>query len=95
VRRRCRRIIAVDAGADPHRDFGDLGGAIHKCRVDFGVDIEINTEKLSIDADGRSESAFAMGRINYPEKFSPPRSMSLTGRRGEALASTKGAFSTR
>lgn len=79
VRRRCRRIIAVDAGADPHRDFGDLGGAIHKCRVDFGVDIEINTEKLSIDADGRSESAFAMGRINYPEKEKPSHLSAFEG----------------
>jgi hypothetical protein len=62
VRRRCRRIICVDAGADPHRAFGDLGNAVQKCRVDFGVEIEIDTYPLSIDViDGRSESAFSIG----------------------------------
>ena len=40
---------------------------LQKCRVDFGVDIEINTCPLSIDAiDGRSENVFAIGTINYP-----------------------------
>jgi hypothetical protein len=68
VRRRCRRIICVDAGADPRRAFGDLGNAVQKCRVDFGVEIEIDTYPLSIDAiDGRSESAFSIGTIDYPD----------------------------
>jgi len=74
VRRRCRRIICVDAGADPQRTFGDLGNAIQKCRVDFGVDIEIDTHPLSIDLiDGRSKDAFSIGIINYPvTEDSPP-----------------------
>jgi hypothetical protein len=67
VRRRCRRIICVDAGADPQGDFEDLGNAVQKCRVDFGVDIKIDTQPLSIDAtDGRSQNAFAIGTIDYP-----------------------------
>ncbi len=74
VRRQCRRIICVDAGADPQRSFGDLGNAIQKCRVDFGVDIIIDTQPLSIDAsDGRSENAFSIGTIDYPvTRHSPP-----------------------
>jgi hypothetical protein len=73
VRRRCRWIISVDAGADPHREFSDLGKAIQQCRVDFAVDIEIDTAKLAIvPDDGRSESAFSIGRINYPETQDSP-----------------------
>src|SRR5690606_2993900 len=42
VRRRCRFILCVDAAADPARAFGDLGNAVHKCRVDFGAEIDID-----------------------------------------------------
>lgn len=68
VKRRCRRIICVDAGADPQRNFGDLGNAIQKCRVDFGVDISIDTQPLLVDVNGRSNRAFSIGTINYPEQ---------------------------
>jgi Patatin-like phospholipase len=76
VRRRCRLVICVDAGADPKRSFGDLGNAIQKCRVDFGVNIAIDTQPLSIDAsDGRSENAYSVGTIDYPatRHFTPFR----------------------
>ena len=67
VRRRCGRIICVDAGADPRRTFADLGNAVQKCRVDFGVDVKVNTEPLRIGAtDGRSESGYAIGTVVYP-----------------------------
>ena len=46
VRRRCRFIIACDAGQDGAVTFGDLGNAIEKCRSDFGVDIEIDVSKI-------------------------------------------------
>jgi hypothetical protein len=41
VRRRVKYIIACDADADPAYGFGDLSNAIEKCRVDFGVQIEM------------------------------------------------------
>ena len=67
VRRRLRTIICVDAGADPERSFGDLGNAIHKCRVDFGVEIDIDLVPLRPRRPGGLPLAgFAIGRIMYP-----------------------------
>ncbi|HWN40072.1 MAG TPA: hypothetical protein VNP02_16335, partial [Gammaproteobacteria bacterium] len=40
VRRRCRYIIACDAGADERYGFEDLANAIRKCRTDLGVEID-------------------------------------------------------
>jgi hypothetical protein len=39
LRRRCRTIVVIDAGADPDFNFEDLGNAIRKARIDFGVEI--------------------------------------------------------
>ncbi len=46
VKRRCRFIVACDAGADPNYAFDDLGNAIRKCREDIGVEIEVDTAPL-------------------------------------------------
>ncbi len=67
VRRRCRFIVSVDAGADPGRGFADLGNAVQKCRVDFGVDIQIDVSALRPQADGRSLRSCAVGSIDYPD----------------------------
>jgi hypothetical protein len=40
VVRRCRFIVVVDAGADPHYTKEDLGNAVRKIRIDLGVPIE-------------------------------------------------------
>lgn len=40
VRRACRYIVVVDGSADPDRTFDDLGNALRKIRVDFGIPIE-------------------------------------------------------
>ena len=67
VRRRLRKIVCVDAGADPEHSFGDLGNAIHKCRVDFGVEIDIDLVPLRPRRPGLLPVAgFAIGRILYP-----------------------------
>ncbi len=42
VLRRCRFILVSDAGQDPACSFEDLGNAIRKVRVDFGVPIEFD-----------------------------------------------------
>jgi hypothetical protein len=39
VRRRCRFIIAVDAGCDPEFHFEDLGNAVRKIFIDLGIRI--------------------------------------------------------
>jgi hypothetical protein len=40
VRRRCRFIVIGDAGCDPTYAYEDLGNAIRKIRIDFGVSID-------------------------------------------------------
>ena len=67
VRRCCRFILSVDAGADPERGFADLGNAVQKCRVDFGVDIHVDVSALRPQADGRSLRSCAVGSIDYPD----------------------------
>jgi len=72
VRRRCTRILCVDAGADPERTFSDLGNAVQKCRVDFGVDIKVDIRPLQVDENGMSEKAFQVGTIEYPRTPDEP-----------------------
>ena len=66
VRRRCRYIIVSDSEADPTLGFEGLGGAIRKCRADFGVEITINPEPIRLHS-GRSRSHCVVGAITYPE----------------------------
>jgi len=71
VRRRCRFIIACDAGEDHGLKFGDIGNAIEKCRSDFGVDIELDLERLRPQKDtGKSNWHCAIGTIHY-ERVDP------------------------
>ncbi|UZW60644.1 hypothetical protein [Lysobacter enzymogenes] len=67
VRRRCRFILAVDATADPERRFSDLANAVHKCRVDFGAEIDIDTNLMNAlcPTTGHSRRCAALGKITY------------------------------
>ena len=67
VRRRCKIIVVVDAGADELRGFDDLGRAIRQCRIDFGVDISINLNSLRSPADTKRlpELGYVSGTIDY------------------------------
>jgi hypothetical protein len=65
VRRRCRVIIACDAGADRSYTCDDLASAIEKCRVDFATQIAIEVGPL---APAASEQTFVKGTISYPDK---------------------------
>lgn len=66
VRRRCRYIVACDAGEDPDMEFGDLANAIEKCRTDFGIPISIDVEQMKKDKEsGNSGSHYAIGTIEY------------------------------
>ena len=42
VRRRCRFIVAVDAGCDPDFTFEDLGNAVRKIYIDLGIRIRFD-----------------------------------------------------
>ena len=46
VLRRCKRIIVVDAGADPKCEFEDLGNALRKIEIDLGIPIEFRDHKI-------------------------------------------------
>jgi hypothetical protein len=66
VRRRCRYIIACDAGCDPKYGFEDLGNAIRKCQIDLGIGIEIDPRGIRPDGQsGNSGAHCAVGRIHY------------------------------
>jgi hypothetical protein len=42
VRRRCRFILAVDAGCDPDFEFTDLGNALRKIYIDLGIRVRFD-----------------------------------------------------
>lgn len=66
VRRRCRYIIAVDAGADPNYEFEDLGNLVRKCRVDLGIEIEIDASSIRRNPDTKeAQWHCAVGSIRY------------------------------
>ena len=68
VRRRCRYIVACDAGEDPSLAFWDLGSLVRKCREDLGVRIEIDIAPLiKQDPTGHSRWHCAIGKIRYDD----------------------------
>ena len=63
VLRRCRFILAVDAGQDFNYVFEDLGNAIRKIRIDLGIPIDIK-----VVSPRKAEGAIprcAFGTIGY------------------------------
>ncbi len=72
VKRRCRFILASDAGEDKNLAFNDLASAIRKCRSDMGIEIKIKTDKFfSAPASQFSQWHCAIGEILY--RNSDPR----------------------
>jgi hypothetical protein len=67
VRRRCRYIIVGDAEQDGDLTFESLGGAIRKCRADFGVEIDIDPDPIRLNGRGFSDAHCVVGSITYPE----------------------------
>ena len=74
VLRRCHYIVVSDAGEDPECSFADLGEAIRKIRIDFGISIEFEPMTIyprsQIDAlksAGQKGYNCAIGRIRYSE----------------------------
>ncbi|MCL5422848.1 MAG: patatin-like phospholipase family protein [Nitrospirae bacterium] len=60
VRRRCRLIIVSDASCDHEMKFDDLGNAIRKIRIDFGIPVEIDLSPLK-----EKNKRCALGTIHY------------------------------
>ena len=71
VLRRCRRIIVSDAGSDQKFVFEDLGNAIRKVYIDFGIRIRIDRMGLfprPLDkAKDENPKYCATGRIFYSD----------------------------
>lgn len=66
VRRRCRLIVVIDAGADGQFDFEDLGNAIRKCGTDLHVEIEIGVGRIDrLKPAEFSQSHCVTGTIRY------------------------------
>jgi hypothetical protein len=66
VLRRCRYLLVSDAGQDPDAGFSDLGNAIRKIRIDFGIPIEF-TARILISPRKETESSLycALARVYY------------------------------
>jgi hypothetical protein len=68
VLRRCHTILVSDGGSDPAGAFEDLGNAIRKIRVDFGIPIEFQEVKIYPRTDEAHAGAgkyCAIGSIRY------------------------------
>jgi hypothetical protein len=69
VLRRCHFMVVSDAGEDPECSFADLGEAVRKIRVDFGIPIEFDQMNIyprsEIDAAKGKGRNCAIGRIRY------------------------------
>ena len=63
IRRRCRFIVVLDSGCDPQFTFEDLGNALRKIRIDFGVSIDLDAAQVR--AVGARERRAAVGTIAY------------------------------
>lgn len=66
VLRRCRNVLVSDAGCDGKASFEDLGNAIRKIRIDFGVSIEF-TREINIHSNDENKPGLycAVATINY------------------------------
>jgi hypothetical protein len=72
VLRRCRFILASDAGQDPDYNFEDLGNLIRKVRIDFGIPIDFAKpiRILARTSEGQQGLYCAIGTIGY-DKVDP------------------------
>lgn len=66
VLRRCRHVLVSDAGCDGKASFEDLGNAIRKIRIDFGISIDF-TREIEIRSNDEHKPGLycAVATINY------------------------------
>jgi hypothetical protein len=68
VLRRCRNILVCDAGRDDSYGFEDLGNAIRKIRIDFGIPVEFESCIEILPGRGERDGAYcATAVIRYSE----------------------------
>jgi hypothetical protein len=66
VLRRCRHVLVSDAGCDGRASFEDLGNAIRKIRIDFGISIDF-TRQIEIRSNDEHKPGLycSVATINY------------------------------
>lgn len=64
VRRRCHRIVVVDATCDPKFEYADLHDSVRKIRVDLGIPVELPATLPGPDHD-QVHPRLVVGRIRY------------------------------
>ncbi|MEO8449189.1 MAG: hypothetical protein ABI647_05325, partial [Gemmatimonadota bacterium] len=69
IERGCRYIVFCDCGADPKLGFQDVGIAIRRCRIDFGVEITLDIAKYEHPDPGNlaREEHVVKGTIVYQD----------------------------
>jgi hypothetical protein len=66
VLRRCRNVLVSDAGCDGKASFEDLGNAIRKIRIDFGISIDFTREiEIRSNEEHKPGLYCAVATINY------------------------------
>jgi hypothetical protein len=63
VLRRCRTIVVLDGDCDPTFAYADLGNALRKVRIDFGIPIEFEEGQMALLEAKKRRAAVA--RIRY------------------------------
>jgi hypothetical protein len=63
LRRKCRRIVAIDAGCDPEYHYADLGRALRMAAIDLYVTVDFVAPVIKGEA--RLNPAGALARITY------------------------------
>ena len=73
VRRRCRYIVISDSGCDPDSTLADLGDAVRKASIDFGVHIHFDTLTVpACERPPRTGGAYCwIASILYPGSDEP------------------------
>jgi hypothetical protein len=68
VLRRCRVIVLSDAGRDPSSGFEDLGNAIRKIRIDFGISVDFGEGIKIVPRSAEKPGLYcAVGTIRYSD----------------------------
>jgi glycerophosphoryl diester phosphodiesterase len=66
IRRGCRYIVVCDAGQDGRFLAEDLGNLVRQCRTDFGVEIDIDIDRIRERTNqSLSQTHCVVGRIRY------------------------------
>jgi uncharacterized short protein YbdD (DUF466 family) len=67
LKRKCKFIVAVDGEADPNCTFEGLVTLMRYARIDLGIEITIDLDKLRKNKRGFSEEHWSLGKIAYSD----------------------------